>query len=230
MAEVKYGQLASWDDGDVSGQNDFMNLAEGSNVVRVVTNPYQFVVHWTKDAAGSTRKIRCAINNCPLCRSGVKSQTRWYLGVIERAGGVVKILEIGSQIYKGIRDYVSSEDWNEMYKHSWGQVMGYDINIKRGPKGTTPLYSVLPSPKMKDLTDEEVTAVEAFLERVEISKFTQPSTPEEVAEKIGNAPLSGGATRAGQHYAVGSAVVTNTEAGVKPEVEEGTFDFGDDDA
>jgi hypothetical protein len=229
MAEVKYGQLASWDDGDVSGPNDFMNLVEGNNNVRVVTNPYQFVVHWTKDASGSNRKIRCAIDNCPLCRSGVKSQTRWYIGVIDRVSGQAKILEIGSQIYKGIKDYVSSDDWGEMVKHSWGEIMAYDINVKRGPKGTQPLYTVMGSPKMKDITAEEVTLVEAFLERVDISKFTQPSTPEEVAEKMGASPGGNGATPAGQQYAVGTQTVTNTEAGVKPAIEDDTFDFGDED-
>jgi len=229
MAEVKYGQLASWDDGDVSGPNDFMNLVEGNNNVRVVTNPFQFVVHWTKDATGSNRKIRCAINDCPLCRSGVKAQTRWYLGVIDRKSGQTKILEIGSQIYKGVKDYVASPDWGEMIKHSWGEIMAYDINVKRGPKGTQPLYTVMGSPKMKDITAEEVTLVENFLERVDISKFTQPSTPEEVAEKMG-APVGGnGATPAGQQYAVGTKTVTNTEAGVKPTIEDDTFDFGDED-
>jgi hypothetical protein len=228
MPEVKYGQLASWDDGDVSGPNDFMNLVEGNNNVRVVTNPYQFIVHWTKDTSGSNRKIRCAIDNCPLCRSGVKSQTRWYVGVIERVNGQVKLLEIGSQIYKGIKDYIKSEEWGDMFKHSWGEIMAYDINIKRGPKGTQPLYTVMGSPKMKDISTEEASVVEGFLERVDISKFTQPSTPEEVAEKMG-ASGGNGATAAGQQYAVGTQTVTNTEAGVKPAIGDDTFDFGDDD-
>ena len=107
--------------------------------------------------------------------------------------------------------------------------MAYDINVKRGPKGTQPLYTVMGSPKMKDITKEEVALVEGFLERVDISKFTQPSTPEEVAEKMGASPGGNGATPAGQQYAVGTQTVTNTEAGVKPAIEDDTFDFGDED-
>ena len=49
MAEIKYGQLNDWNDGEVSLQSDFMNLQEGSNVLKVLTNPYQFIVHWVKD-------------------------------------------------------------------------------------------------------------------------------------------------------------------------------------
>ena len=228
MAEVKYGELASWDDADVSGPNDFMNLEQGDNKVRVVTNPYQFVVHWTKDSTGKPRKIHCAINNCPLCKQGVDSQTRWYIGVLDYKSGRPKILEISSQIFRGIRGYINNPDWNETIKKPWGQILAYDINITRGPKGSQPLYQVMPSPKMKDITDEETDLVEGFLKRVDITKFTQPPTAEEVEEKMG-VISSSEATPAGQQYAVGNKTVTNTPAGVKPTVGDDEFEFGDEE-
>lgn len=227
MSEVKYGELASWDDGDVSGPSDFMNLEQGDNKVRIVTNPYQFVVHWVKDESGKNRKIRCAINDCPLCRQGVDAQTRWYIGVLDYKSGRPKILEIGSQIFRGIRGYVNNPDWNETIKKPWGQILAYDVNITRGPKGTQPLYQVMPSPKMKDITEGETALTEGFLKRVDITKFTQPPTPAEVEEKLGVSSDSG-ATPAGQQYAVGTQTVTNTEAGVKPAIGDDEFEFGDE--
>jgi hypothetical protein len=214
MPEVKYGELESWDDGDVSTPNDFMNLKEGMNQVRVFTNPYQFIVHWVKDASGVNRKIKCAVNNCPLCKKGVKTQYRWYIGVIDRTTDMAKILEISSQIYKGIKDYVSDPDW--------GDVKQYDINVKRGPKGSQPLYTVVGKPK-KPLTADEKEMIANFKEKLEISKFTQPPTPEEVAEKLG------AASDEPARVAVGTQTVETSAAGVKPTINDEEFSFGDDD-
>lgn len=216
MPEVKYGELTDWEDGDVStGSNDFMNLAEGVNKVRVFTNPYQFVVHWVKDVTGVNRKIKCALNGCPLCRKGVKTQYRWFIGVIDRKSGQPKILEISSQIYKGIKDHVTDPDW--------GDVKKYDINIKRGPKGSQPLYTVLGTPKKSGLSSDEQEMVKNFLEKINISKFTQPPTPEEVLQKMGDG--SDEPARA----AVGTQTVElSGGAGVKPTTDDEEFSFGDE--
>lgn len=217
MSQVKYGELESWEEAEVSTQNDFMNLKEGNNVVRVFTNPYQFYVAWVKDTSGSSRKIRSAIENCPLVRAGHKLQARWYLGVIDRKSGQPKILEISTQVFTAIKNYVSDPDW--------GDITQYDINIKRGPKGTQPLYVVLPKPR-KPMTDEEKLGIANFKERVDISKFTTPPTPEEVAEKLGVV------VDETPKVAVGHQTVpaqTGSEAGVKPTLTDDDFDFGDEE-
>ncbi|MHA2216336.1 MAG: hypothetical protein ACXACY_10380 [Candidatus Hodarchaeales archaeon] len=38
---------------------------------------------------------------------------------------------------------------------------------------------------MRDLTEKETAEVEDFLDKVDINRYTSPSTPEEVAEKLG---------------------------------------------
>ena len=60
MSTKIIGKLDSWEDADLGG-NDFMTLDEGSNLVRVVTSPYQFYVVWTVDASGQKRKVRSAV-------------------------------------------------------------------------------------------------------------------------------------------------------------------------
>jgi hypothetical protein len=214
MANVRYGQLESWDDGDVSTPNDFMNLAEGSNQVRIFTKPYQFIVHWVKDASGVNRKIKCAIDSCPLCKKGVKSQCRWYVGAIDRSSGKGKILEISSQIYKGIKDYVNDPDW--------GDVTQYDINIKRGPANSQPLYTVI-AKKPRPFTEDEKALISLFTERVQISKFTQPPTVDEVSEKIGASQDEPA------RMAVGAQKVAATGGGKPAAIDDEEFSFGDEE-
>lgn len=222
MSQVKYGELTSWDDADVSTPNDFMNLKEGDNVVRVFTNPYQFHVSWIKDVTGVNRKIRSALENCPLVKGGYKLQPRWYIGVLDRqSGGLPKVLEISSQVFTGIKNLISEPDW--------GDVSQYDVNIKRGPRGAQPLYTVLPKPRT-DVTAEEKETISRFQERVNIGKFTQPPTPEEVAEKLGVVLGNMAPQVAVGTQTVTPQVVQNTQpaAGVKPTLTDEDFDFGDD--
>lgn len=213
MAEVKYGQV-NWEEGSVSAGNDFMNLEQGDNNVRIFTNPYQFIVHWVKDKSDVNRKVKCSIEDCPLCKKGVKAQYRWFLGVIDRNDGLAKILEISSQVYVAIKNYVSDK--------RWGDVKLYDVNIKRNPKGSQPLYVVLPDPNKGALSSEEKALAKSFLERVDITKFTQPSSPEEIAEKMG-ASLS----NASVQYSVGTKTVTN-DGGSRPKISENDFNFGEE--
>lgn len=212
-AEIKYGKV-DWDEGNVSGGNDFMNLEQGDNEIRVLSKPYQFVVHWVKDATGTTRKVRCAIENCPLCKKGEKTQYRWFLRVLDRKSGQPRILEISSQIYLGIKNHVNNP--------KWGDVTAYDICVNRGPKGSQPLYTVMGDPNKSPLTDDEKTLVKNFFERIDITKFTQPLTPTEVLEKMG---VSGDSGAAGVQYAIGTKTVS---ADSKPQISDDDFNFGDD--
>jgi hypothetical protein len=217
MADKKYGQVG-WDEGNVSTGTDFMNLEQGDNLVRVFTNPYQFIVHWVKDSSGATKKVKCAVEDCPLCKRGIKAQYRWFLGVIDRKSGEPKLLEISSQVYIGIKNHVSEP--------AWGDVKMYDVNIKRGPKGAQPLYTVMGIPDKRPLNADEQALVDDFNERVEVTKFTQPSTPEEIAEKLGTSVAP---TNAPVQYAVGTQTVTNDGESVRPTVSEDDFNFADDD-
>jgi len=206
MAEVKYGKV-EWEEGDVSTPSDFMNLVEGDNDVRVFTKPFQFHVAWVKDSTGAPRKVKSSVHNCPLMKRGEKVQTRWYVGVLDRKSDIPKILEISTQVYVGIKNLVTNS--------KWGPIEKYDINIKRGPKGSQPLYTVFPYPST-DLTAEEKVMIERFNEKVDLGKFTQPPTPEEVAEKLTQLGLSvpGGAS--------------SGQASVKTSATDEDFTFDDD--
>lgn len=175
MSTRVVGKLDDWGDADLGG-NDFMNLEEGDNPVRLVSQPYQFYIHWTKDATGANRKVRCALDGCPLCQAGERATARWYVNVLNRKTEHCAILEIGPQIFKQILGLSKKE--------KWGNPRKYDINIERQPKGSQPLYISTPEPK-EPITDDEKGMIKEFLARIDLVKMTEAPTVAEVREKVG---------------------------------------------
>lgn len=175
MATKIIGELNDWGDADL-GNKDFIKLDEGSNVVRIFTKPYQFYTAWTTDATGKQRKIRSAVENCPLVKRGEKISARWYVGVLNRKNKRTSILEVGPQIYKQILGLRK--------KTNWGDPRAYDMDIERQPAGSQPLYIVSPEPK-EPLTADEKVSIREFLSRVDLAKMTEAPTPAEVLEQLG---------------------------------------------
>ena len=208
------GKLDSWGDADLGG-NDFMNLEEGSNPVRLITSPYQFYIHWTKDSTGANRKVRCALDGCPLCQKGERAVARWYVNVINRKTERCAILEIGPQIFKQILGLAK--------KDKWGDPRKYDVDIERQPKGSQPLYIVSPEPK-EGLSDDEKGMVKEFMARVDLTKMVEAPTVDEINEKVG---LSSGAPAAQSSSAVDNDFEEPVAAASTEEDDDDDFDFGD---
>lgn len=175
MSNVKKVGSVSWEDGDVGG-SDFMRLEEGSNVVRIVSQPYQHYIHWTTDESGQMAKVRCAVEDCILCQRGEQAKPRWLIGVLNRKIGKPAILEIGIQIFKQIKGL--------RQKKAWGDPRSFDIDLERHPKGSQPLYSITPEAK-EPLSKEEVAEVKAFLETTDFEALIKPNTAKEIKEQLG---------------------------------------------
>jgi hypothetical protein len=181
MADMVFGEV-DWNsaDSDTSQKSDFVRLAEGENVVRVMGNPVQFYIHWVTTPDGAKSKINSPANNPELVRrledSGFKRQARWLVKVLDRTDDEFRLLEVGPQIYNGIKS---------LYNNSrWGKVTAYDLTLNRGPKGQQPLYSVTPNPKEPLSGDFKVKFVE-FNDRINLEKLIAPSTADAVATKMG---------------------------------------------
>lgn len=175
MGTKVVGKLDNWGDADLGG-NDFMQFEEGNNPIRMITSPYQFYIHWAKDQTGANRKVRCALEGCPLCQQGEKAQARWFVGVINRKTNKPAIAEIGPQIFKQMLGLAKKEKWGDPRK--------YDVDIERQPKGSQPLYIVSPEPK-EPLSEEEKAVAKEFLARVDLAKMSAAPTADEVREKMG---------------------------------------------
>ena len=180
MSKIVFGEV-DWNSGDTGApKNDYMRLEEGENVVRVMGNPVQYYVHWITTTDGSKRKIVSPIDSMALVSrledAGFKRKATWIVKVLDRKDESFKVLEVGSQIYNGIRSLYNNT--------KWGKVTDYDISIMRGPKGSQPLYSVQPNPKEKIDPALKGKFVE-FSSRVDISKMTRPAEAGPVCEMLG---------------------------------------------
>lgn len=187
MTSMVFGEV-DWNAADSgSPKSDFMRLEEGENTVRVMGNPVQFYIHWVVDSSGSRSKINSPVNDPGLVNrledSGFKRQARWLIKVLDRKDDQFRLLEVGPQIYNGIKS---------LYNNArWGKVTQYDITINRAPKGVQPLYSVTPNPKEALPASFKQKFVD-FNDRVNVDKVISPSTAGEVCDKMGwsHAPAS----------------------------------------
>jgi hypothetical protein len=185
MSNVVFGEI-DWNAGDVnegSGdrKSDFMRLEPNSkNRVRVMGNPHQFYIHWVDTPEGKKRKVNSPVSEPGLVRrledAGFKRRPRWLVKVLDREDGQFKLLEIGSQIYNGIKNLYLDEDW--------GPVTQYDVTVDRGAPGQQPLYRVTPRPKSA-LESEFQAPFQEFNDRIDMTKLTQPADPAQVRETMG---------------------------------------------
>jgi hypothetical protein len=181
MSNMVFGEV-DWNSADSGsgGKSDFMRLEEGENTVRVMGNPVQFYIHWITTPDGSKAKINSPASNPELVSrledSGFKRQARWLIKVLDRSDDNFRLLEVGPQIYNGIKS---------LYNNSrWGKVTSYDITINRAPKGTQPLYGVTPNPK-EALSSDFKSKFMDFNDRVNVEKLISPSSAEDVCSKMG---------------------------------------------
>lgn len=166
----------------------WLRLKEGSNVVRLLTRPFQYSTHKgvKKDGEkGFGRKLSCSITHgsCPLCDAGLKAGSRWYLGVLDRETGNYKILDVSYQVFSQIRKLARKTE-------VWGDPTKYDIDIvvdKNG--GPTGYYSVQPIPH-KPLTPQEQT-IRDKVNVEELKERVQPLKPE-LVQKILDKIIAGG--------------------------------------
>lgn len=147
-----FGEV-SWND-DVYGGSEkkqtnskdlFLRLEEGSNEMRLITQPFQYLVHKYKKEGdpGFGQKVACSAmhGSCPLCTAGDKAKPRWLLGVISRKTGTYKILDISFAVFSQVRKLARNTQ-------RWGDPTKYDMDVvvdKNG--GATGYYSVQPISK-----------------------------------------------------------------------------------
>lgn len=183
-----FGEV-SWND-DVYGGSDgkkntnakdlFLRLEEGSNELRLITQPFQYLVHKYKKEGdpGFGQKVSCSQmhGSCPLCAVGDKAKPRWLLGVISRKTGTYKILDISFAVFSQIRKLARNTQ-------RWGEPTKYDIDIvvdKNG--GATGYYSVQPISKEPLSAADQKIKDDADLD--DLKRRSTPLTVEMVQKRL----------------------------------------------
>ena len=143
--------------------DNFIQLQEGNNVVRILPGKdeeTQFFaetkIHRTHGDDGKFRNVHCRKvrgEKCPLCdlyyslwKTGVKEdedlarkikpRSRYYMNVIDRETGKVKILSIGIMIFQKLLNTILDEDYGDITDLK----TGHDFKIIKVMEGTFPKY------------------------------------------------------------------------------------------
>lgn len=196
----QYG-LVTWDNLDLgkpkakkqprAAAGTFINLQEGRNDLRIVTDPYVYTLHRYKPdgVKGMGEKVLCsypAHGSCPLCDVKIEEgenkgkwkyppQQRAYVGVIDRRTNSYKVFDMSSSILRELKG------WNE--NERIGSPKNYDINIEKNPNNPPAQFYRVERYEREPLTEHDVE--EKKKADVEyLKRKCTPPTPEEVAQIV----------------------------------------------
>ena len=175
--------LVNWDDVEFSNRNnvgdqkrdEFIKLQSGPNEVRLVTKPYQYIVHKWKEEGdrGYGNNVKCSMfhGSCPLCEIGNPPKQRWYVGLIDRKNQTYKILDMSPSIFQKVQALSRKE--------IWGDPGTYDIDISVDKNsGANGYYSVMPCGK-SPLSDNDVE-IKQSVDHESLKRRCKPPTHDEV--------------------------------------------------
>lgn len=157
----------------------WLRLDEGTNEVRLLTQPFQYFVHKFKKEgdAGYGQKVYCSAihGSCPLCALGDKAKPRWLLGVISRKDTTYKILDISFMVFSAIKKLAKNPKIGDPTK--------YDINIEVDKNGgATGYYSV------QSLRPEPLSATDQVIKDAvdfdDLKRRVTPPTPDKVQARM----------------------------------------------
>jgi hypothetical protein len=195
----------------------YLKLLNGKNIVRLVTEPFQFMVHKVKfdgDQNKFGRSIKCALDDCPLCAKDNPAKERYVVALITRKTGELKYLEFGGLLYNKIKGITENME-------GYADPTTYELNIVRNPSGgVANFYDAFPVGIPKPLTAEDMVLAESVDEE-ELEKLVSPLTPDEILASMKR--ISGWIAKNNNTPEVASEPVEETDAG--SEVEDSDFSF-----
>jgi len=170
------------DEKRINSKDLFLRLEDGQNIIRLVTQPYQYLVHKVKKDATNPKdfgqKVRCSAihGSCAVCNTGDKAKPRWLLGVIVRKTGTYKILDISFAVFSQIRKYARNTQY-------FGDPTKYDLNIEVDKNGgATGYYSVQALSKEALSAADQVIKDNADLE--DLKRRATPLTIEQLQKQL----------------------------------------------
>ncbi len=212
FGEVSWSDDVFPDRKQTNSKDLFLRLKKGTNEMRIITQPFQHLVHKYKKEGdnGFGQKVSCSMihGSCPLCALGDKSKPRWLLGVISRADGTYKILDISFAVFGQIRKYAKNTA-------RFGDPTKYDINIEVDPDGgATGYYSVQAFSK-EALSAADQVIKDAQVDLEDLKRRVTPPTPDVVQKRMDKID---GVAPATTTVAKNGSVKTSTKAPPPPAV------------
>jgi hypothetical protein len=183
-----FGEV-SWNDDVFSGENKkqqnnkdiWLRLKDGSNEMRILTQPFQYLVHKYKKEGdpGFGQKVYCSSihGSCPLCASGDKAKPRWLLGVISRADGTYRILDISFAVFGQIRKYARNTK-------RFGDPTKYDIDIVVDKNGSPTTYYTVQGLEKSALTADDQKIRDTAVDLDDLKRRVTPPQPADVQKRL----------------------------------------------
>ncbi len=185
MTTLKHGEVAWNDTSFTSGEerqntkDTFLKLVPGSNILRILSLPFQYYQHKYKFEGEKNwgHRIMCsgAHGSCPVCAKGDKPKRRWLIGVIDRKTNSYRILDIGWSILKSLQTYTRDEDWGDPSK--------YDVDIVVDPNGGPQGYYSLVAKPAKPLSANDLLLRDK-MDMDELTRRSTPPSPDKVEERF----------------------------------------------
>ena len=235
-----FGEV-SWNDDVFAGENKkqtnskdlFLRLDEGTNEMRIITQPFQYLVHKFKKEgdSGFGQKVSCSMihGSCPICALGGpdnKAKPRWLLGVISRKTGTYKILDISFAVFGQIRKYARNTA-------RFGDPTKYDINIEVDKNGGATGYYSVQALNKEALSGDDQKIRDTQVDLDDLKRRVTPPQPDVVqrrVDKINGVAVNGAAPAGNGKTATTKPAVTAAPAVTMMDDEELEMSFPDHDA
>jgi hypothetical protein len=133
-----------------SGSGNFLKLEDGSNKIRICTKALEVTYHEDKEGTKYSTTV-CSGDGCELCKSGKPKKFKYAFLVLNRKDGKPYIYESPITVFRQIVAYETNDEYGDIRK--------YDISINKEGVARNTTYTIMPSPKKSELTDEEVKMI-----------------------------------------------------------------------
>lgn len=208
-----------------SAKDLYLRLEQGSNVIRIITKPHEYLVHQgfkpDPQAPGYGKKVMSSKFYGEDCLEkppwNLKAKRRWLVGVIDRKTQSYKLLDISKSVFDGIRELVRDSDY--------GPTEGYDIDIKVDKQGgATGYYKVVPKPA-KPLSPADLE-IKQNVDLEDLKRRCSPPTCQQMEERVkAIIAEAGGKVPANNTSATVSNSATNVENHDSDNSGDDDFDF-----
>ncbi|HUX79375.1 MAG TPA: hypothetical protein VMW10_06500 [Alphaproteobacteria bacterium] len=163
----------------------FLNPQEGTNNLRITDLAGKsFKVHYVKDINGKNVFVKSPGPGDPLVVEGNKPRTRYYLKVIDRESGLLKVWEFGAQIRQAIEEFISDlKDERAKSGDESNLLTNYDLILRKRRPGSNPLYTLQIAQK---LSADTLASDQVLIDNDEIdfAPLLKPWTIDRIKEQI----------------------------------------------
>lgn len=133
-----------------SGTGNFLKLEDGANKIRLCTKALEVAYHEDKTGTKYSTTV-CSGDGCELCKAGNPKKFKYAFLVINRKDGKPYIYESPITVFRQIVAYETNQEYGDIRK--------YDITINKAGIARNTTYTIMPSPKKSDLTDDETAMI-----------------------------------------------------------------------